>query len=163
MKEEEFFNKLIDATSNILTKVVEELNRFRTDNNEIVEIKKKEKRNEVIKKCELKEPKNSIEDDEIKMCFVIINSIQKVLFKLCNDSLNKVEKWELKQRLIHLQETLDMIVTNIGIKKIISPILVKSTNLTTKSVIEMIKSRDMIVKDLRNYSSNSNITSVTSS
>ena len=47
MKEEEFFNKLIDATSNILTKVVEELNRFRTDNNEIVEIKKKEKRNEV--------------------------------------------------------------------------------------------------------------------
>ena len=103
MKEEEFFNKLIDATSNILTKVVEELNRFHTDNNEIVEIKKKEKRNEVIKKCELKEPKNSIEDDEIKMCFVIINSIQKVLFKLCNDSLNKVEKWELKQRLIHLR------------------------------------------------------------
>ena len=107
--------------------------------------------------------KNLIEDDEIKMCFVIINSIQKVLFKLCNDSLNKVEKWELKQRLIHLQETLDMIVTNIGIKKIISPILVKSSNLTTKSVIEMIKSSDMIIKDLRNYSSKSNITSVTSS
>ena len=81
MKEEEFFNKLIDATSNILTKVVEELNRFRTDNNELVEIKKKEKRNEVLKKCEL----------------------------------------------------------------------------------EMIKSSDMIVKDLRNYSSKSNITSVTSS
>jgi hypothetical protein len=30
-------------------------------------------------------------------------------------------------------------------------------------VIEMIKSSDMIVKDLRNYSSKSNITSVTSS
>ena len=60
MKEEEFFNKLIDATSNILTKVVEELNRFRTDNNEIVEINRIEKRNEVIKKCELKEPKNSL-------------------------------------------------------------------------------------------------------
>ena len=25
---------------------------------------------------------------------------------MCNDSLNKVEKWELKQRLIHLQENI---------------------------------------------------------
>jgi hypothetical protein len=155
MKEDEFFNKLIDATSNVLTKIIEELNRFRTDNIEYNKIESEMlvKRKESIEKRELKVPKFCIEEDEVKITFLILNSIQKVLFKLVNDSLRNIEKWELKQKLIHHQETLNMIVTSSNVKKIVGPMLLKCSNVTTNNVIEMIKSSDIIVKDLRNYSS----------
>ena len=155
MKDDEFFNKLIDATSNILTKVIEELNRFRTDNikDNKIESEMLVKRKESIEIRELKVPKFSIEEDEVKITFLILNSIQKVLFKLVNDSLRNIEKWELKQKLIHHQETLNMIVTSSNVKRIVEPMLLKSSNLTTNHVIEMIKNSEIIVKDLRNYSS----------
>jgi hypothetical protein len=111
------------------------------------------KRKESIEKRELKVPKFCIEEDEVKITFLILNSIQKVLFKLVNDSLRNIEKWELKQKLIHHQETLNMIVTSSNVKKIVGPMLLKCSNVTTNNVIEMIKSSDIIVKDLRNYSS----------
>lgn len=165
MKEDEFFNKLIDATSNVLTKIIEELNRFRTDNieDDKIESSMVVKRKERIEKRKLKVPKFSIEEDEIKISFLILNSIQKVLFKLANDGLRNIEKWELKQKLIHYQETLNMIVTSSNVKKIVEPILLKCSNLTINNAIEMIKRSDSIVKDLRDYSSKSNITSVETS
>ena len=56
-----------------------------------------------------------------------------------------------------------MIVTSSNVKKIVEPILLKCSNLTTNNAIEMIKRSDSIVKDLRDYSSKSNITSVETS
>tara|TARA_Y100000768_G_C23990131_1_gene691874 strand:+ start:5768 stop:6286 length:519 start_codon:yes stop_codon:yes gene_type:complete len=161
MNDNEFFDKIIDATSNVLTKIIEELNKFKTDiNPSRIELFEKEKGKIYIKKDESERCSSSHIEDEINMCIIIINSIQKVLYLLANDSINKIRRWELKQKLFHLIETLNIIVCQDNIRQILEPILSlnKQLNINSIYVIEIIEKTDKIIELLNNYSSKSNIT-----
>lgn len=151
MNDNELFNKIIDATSNVLTKIIEELKKFKTDS----------------MTPDLGRPLDDAErvgdgrpPDEINMCVITINSIQKVLYLLANDSISNVRRWELKQKLFHLQETLNIIVCQENIREILEPILSlkKEMNINSLYVIEIIEKTNKIIGLLNNYSSKSNIT-----
>ncbi len=149
MNDNELFNKIIDATSNVLTKIIEELKKFKTDSSCV---------------RPLDDAPSSGGDgrppDEINMCVITINSIQKVLYLLANDSISNVRRWELKQKLFHLQETLNIIVCQENIREILEPILSlkKEMNINSLYVIEIIEKTNKIIGLLNNYSSKSNIT-----
>lgn len=152
MNDNELFNKIIDATSNVLTKIIEELKKFKTDS----------------MTPDLGRPLDDAPSsggdgrppDEINMCVITINSIQKVLYLLANDSISNVRRWELKQKLFHLQETLNIIVCQENIREILEPILSlkKEMNINSLYVIEIIEKTNKIIGLLNNYSSKSNIT-----
>ena len=79
---------------------------------------------------------------------------------MANDSINKIRRWELKQKLFHLIETLNIIVCKENIRQILEPILSlnKQLNINSLYVIEIIEKTDKIIELLNNYSSKSNIT-----
>jgi len=147
MNDNELFNKIIDATSNVLTKIIEELKKFKTDSS-------------CVRPLAAAQRVGEWQPDEINMCIIIINSIQKVLYLLANDSINKIRRWELKQKLFHLIETLNIIVCKENIRQILEPILSlnKQLNINSLYVIEIIEKTDKIIELLNNYSSKSNIT-----
>lgn len=148
MNDNELFNKIIDATSNVLTKIIEELKKFKTDSSCVRPLDDAERVGD------------GRPPDEINMCVITINSIQKVLYLLANDSISNVRRWELKQKLFHLQETLNIIVCQENIREILEPILSlkKEMNINSLYVIEIIEKTNKIIGLLNNYSSKSNIT-----
>lgn len=150
MNDNELFNKIIDATSNVLTKIIEELKKFKTDSSCA----------RALDDAERVGGGDGRPPDEINMCVITINSIQKVLYLLANDSISNVRRWELKQKLFHLQETLNIIVCQENIREILEPILSlkKEMNINSLYVIEIIEKTNKIIGLLNNYSSKSNIT-----
>tara|TARA_B100000902_G_scaffold66289_1_gene72727 strand:- start:12064 stop:12582 length:519 start_codon:yes stop_codon:yes gene_type:complete len=161
MNDNELFNKIIDATSNVLTKIIEELKKFKTDiNPSRIELFEKEKEKIDIKKDKSEGITSSPIEEEINMCLIIINSIHKVLYLLANDSIINERRWELKQKLFHLIETLNIIVCQENIREILEPILSfkKEMNINSLYVIEIIEKTDKIIELLNNYSSKSNKT-----
>ena len=66
----------------------------------------------------------------------------------------------MKQKLFHLQETLNIIVCQENIREILEPILSlkKEMNINSLYVIEIIEKTNKIIGLLNNYSSKSNIT-----
>jgi len=151
MNDNELFNKIIDATSNVLTKIIEELKKFKTDSSST---------RIASQRSMLSDLRQSAPQDEINMCVITINSIQKVLYLLANDSISNVRRWELKQKLFHLQETLNIIVCQENIREILEPIfsLKKQMNINSLYVIEIIEKTNKIIGLLNNYSSKSNNT-----
>jgi len=151
----EDWNNFIKNISNFLENVIKDMNNMRTDlkNEPITSIIEPNSELIIYKQNEISQLSNSLEydlkektflSDKNKKNLILIISIQKLLFKLSNDSLSKYERYSIIKKTIYF---INKLISND--KRIISNIdLNINLESNTLDAINLLETLDNIIEQI---------------